>query len=231
MILDISNLSFGYDRKEIVSNLSFTVEKGDYLCIIGENGAGKTTLVKVLLGLKKPYSGIISFSDGLTQNEIGYLPQSTVVQKDFPATVREIVLSGCLGRLGKRFFYDKEDHRRAEDSIRKMKIEHLADRNYRDLSGGQQQRVLLARCLCATEKLIILDEPSASLDYETTKEMYSLIGELNKEGIAIIMISHDLDTALKQAKHILLLEENESFYGTGEEYMDYQRKSRVIGND
>ncbi|MBR2791684.1 MAG: metal ABC transporter ATP-binding protein [Erysipelotrichaceae bacterium] len=231
MLLEVNKLSFGYDRKEIVRNLSFTVEKGDYLCVIGENGAGKTTLIKVLLNLKKPYSGTINFSDGLTQHEIGYLPQHTSVQKDFPATVREIVLSGCLGRLGKKFFYDEEDRKLADESIRRMKIEALADRCYNELSGGQQQRVLLARCLCATRKLIILDEPSTSLDYETTCEMYQLIAQLNREGIAIIMISHDLDKALDQAKHILLLEDEDSFFGTRDEYLESRRKARVIGND
>ena len=231
MLLEVNKLSFGYDRKEIVRNLSFTVEKGDYLCVIGENGAGKTTLIKVLLNLKKPYSGTINFSDGLTQHEIGYHPQHTSVQKDFPATVREIVLSGCLGRLGKKFFYDEEDRKLADESIRRMKIEDLADRCYNELSGGQQQRVLLARCLCATRKLIILDEPSTSLDYETTCEMYQLIAQLNREGIAIIMISHDLDKALDQAKHILLLEDEDSFFGTRDEYLENRRKARVIGND
>ena len=231
MLLEVNKLSFGYDRKEIVRNLSFTVEKGDYLCVIGENGAGKTTLIKVLLNLKKPYSGTINFSDSLTQHEIGYLPQHTSVQKDFPATVREIVLSGCLGRLGKKFFYDEEDRKLADESIRRMKIESLADRCYNELSGGQQQRVLLARCLCATRKLIILDEPSTSLDYETTCEMYQLIAQLNREGIAIIMISHDLDKALDQAKHILLLEDEDSFFGTRDEYLENRRKARVIGND
>lgn len=231
MLLEVNKLSFGYDRKEIVRNLSFTVEKGDYLCVIGENGAGKTTLIKVLLNLKKPYSGTITFSDGLTQHEIGYLPQHTFVQKDFPATVREIVLSGCLGRLGKKFFYDEKDRKLADESIRRMKIEALADRCYNELSGGQQQRVLLARCLCATRKLIILDEPSTSLDYETTCEMYQLIAQLNREGIAIIMISHDLDKALDQAKHILLLEDEDSFFGTRDEYLENRRKARVIGND
>lgn len=220
-LVNITNLSFGYDNVEIIKNLNFKIEEGDYLCIIGENGVGKSTLIKVLLGLKKPYGGKIELGDGLKQHETGYLPQQTLVQKDFPATVREIVLSGCQGSLGKGFFYREEHKKLAEENMKKMNIMDLADKSYRELSGGQQQRVLFARCLCATKKLIVLDEPSASLDQETTKEMYSIIRKLNHEGTAIVMISHDIETAVSEAKHILLLNDHENFYGTVSEYREW----------
>lgn len=221
-LIDVKELSFGYDNVEIIKKLSFKVDEGDYLCVIGENGVGKSTLIKVLLGLKKPYSGTIEFGDGLKPHETGYLAQQTLVQKDFPATVREIVLSGCQGSLGKGFFYKAEHKKLAEENMKRMNIYELADKSYRELSGGQQQRVLFARCLCATKKLIVLDEPSASLDRETTKEMYSIIRKLNHEGTAILMISHDIETALAESKHVLMLNDHENFYGTVSEYKEWK---------
>ena len=214
-----TDLSLGYDSRIIVSNLNFSVEKGDYLCIVGENGSGKTTLMKTLLHLMKPAGGRIVTSDGLAANEIGYLPQQTVVQKDFPASVREIVLSGCQGRCGLRPFYNREEKALARANMERMGIADLADRCYRDLSGGQQQRVLLARALCATRKVLLLDEPVAGLDPVVTASMSDLIDELNKEGITIIMISHDMEAALKYASHILHIGDT-VFFGTREEYMN-----------
>lgn len=213
------NLSLGYDGKEIVNNLDFFVNSGDYLCIIGENGSGKTTLMKTLLGLHKPMGGTIEMGDGLKQNEIGYLPQQTVVQKDFPASVYEIVLSGCQGRCGLRPFYNKDEKALALEAMKKMNILPLQKRCYRELSGGQQQRVLLARALCATGKLLLLDEPVSGLDPKVTLEMYQLIAELNKkDGITVIMISHDLNAAIAYASHILYIGK-EMFFGTKEEYL------------
>lgn len=212
------NLSLGYNSHTIVENLNFSVNTGDYLCIVGENGSGKSTLMKTILGLLKPLSGKITTGDGLLPDEIGYLPQQTEVQRDFPASVNEIVLSGCQSRCGKRPFYNREEKALAMENIRKMGIENLRKKCYRELSGGQQQRVLLARALCATQKMLLLDEPVSGLDPIVTKEMYALIEELHKDGITIIMISHDIEAAKKYASHILHIGKN-IFFGTKEEYI------------
>lgn len=217
-LLTIQNLSLGYDSHAIVENLNFSVNTGDYLCIVGENGSGKTTLMKTLLHLQEPVSGQILIGDRLKKNEIGYLPQQTIVQKDFPASVREIVLSGCQGRCGLRPFYNKNERQLAEDNMERMGISAFRNRCYRELSGGQQQRVLLARALCATRKILLLDEPVSGLDPKATAEMYSLIADLNHEGITIIMISHDIAAAVHYASHILHIGTT-VFYGTRDEYM------------
>jgi len=218
-LLTIRNLSLGYDSRTIVENLNFTVNEGDYLCIVGENGSGKTTLMKTLLHLQEPVGGQIIEGEGLNRNEIGYLPQQTLVQKDFPASVREIVLSGCQSRCGFRPFYNREEKQLAESSMQRMGIRQLANRCYRELSGGQQQRVLLARALCATRKVLLLDEPVSGLDPKVTAEMYGLISELNREGITIIMISHDISAAVRFASHILHIGE-EIFFGPTEAYLE-----------
>lgn len=217
-LLTIRNLSLGYDSHVIAENLNFSVNEGDYLCIIGENGSGKTTLMKTLLSLQEPVSGQIIIDDGLNNNEIGYLPQQTVVQKDFPASVQEIVLSGCQGRCGLRPFYNKKEKKLAEKNMKRMGIEKFANRCYRELSGGQQQRVLLARALCATRKLLLLDEPVSGLDPMATSEMYHLISELNAEGITVIMISHDMSAAVCYASHILQIGAA-VFFGTKDDYL------------
>ena len=218
--LTCQNLSLGYDGRAILQNLNFSVNSGDFLCIIGENGSGKSTLMKTLLGLLSPIDGKVITGDGLQQNEIGYLPQQTVVQKDFPASVEEIVLSGCQGRCGLRPFYNKAEKQLAEQNMERMNITSLKKRCYRELSGGQQQRVLLARALCATQKLLLLDEPVSGLDPKVTLEMYRLIEQINKnDGITIIMISHDIVSAVKYATHILYVGK-EIFFGTKSEYLN-----------
>ena len=217
-LITVQNLSLGYDSHVIVKDLNFSVSAGDYLCIVGENGSGKTTLMKTLLHLREPVGGQIVIGDGLKETEIGYLPQQTIVQKDFPASVKEIVLSGCLGRCGLCPFYSREDKRLARENMERMGISSLSSRSYRDLSGGQQQRVLLARALCATGKVLLLDEPVAGLDPMVTVEMYDLIEQLNKEGITVIMISHDVAAALRYASHILHIGDT-VFFGTKEEYL------------
>lgn len=217
-LITVKDLSLGYDSRLIVQNLNFHVDAGDYLCIVGENGSGKSTLMKALIGLKQPMKGQIVTGDGLKKNELGYLPQQIVVQKDFPATVKEIVLSGCQGRSGLRPFYSKREKELAESNMQRMGISALKKRCYRELSGGQQQRVLLARALCATQKLLLLDEPVSGLDPKVTLEMYELIRKLNQEGITIIMISHDIDAAVKYASHILHIGES-IFFGTRDEYL------------
>lgn len=218
-LLACQDLSLGYDGHEILHGLNFEVNAGDYLCIVGENGSGKSTLIKTLLGLQSPVGGKILTGDGLKQTEIGYLPQQTVVQRDFPASVWEIVLSGCGNRMGLRPFYRKEEKQIAKANIERMGLTDLTKRCYRDLSGGQQQRVLLARALCATKKMLLLDEPVSGLDPKVTAEMYHLIESLNKEdGITIIMISHDIGAALQYADHILHIGKD-IFFGTKEAYI------------
>lgn len=217
--LTCQKLCVGYDGKSVLQDLNFEVFGGDYLCIVGENGSGKSTLMKTILGLQPPISGRILTGDGLRKNEIGYLPQQTIVQKDFPASVREIVLSGCQGRCGSRPFYNKEEKQLTAEAMDKMQITQLARRCYRELSGGQQQRVLLARALCATRKMLLLDEPVSGLDPKVTAEMYALIEKLNREdGITVIMISHDIAAAIKYASHILHIGDA-VFFGAKAEYL------------
>ena len=218
-LLTCENLTLGYEGKEVLEGLSFSVNTGDYLCILGENGSGKSTLMKAILGLISPMQGDISTDEGLRLREIGYLPQQTLVQRDFPASVKEIVLSGCQGRMGLRPFYTREEKLLAQENIERMGISHLQNRCYRDLSGGQQQRVLLARALCATKKMILLDEPVSGLDPKVTTEMYTLIDELNKkDGITVIMISHDIQAAVRYASHILHIGA-QLFFGTRREFL------------
>lgn len=215
--LTCENLTLGYEGREIISDLNFSVNSGDYLCIVGENGSGKSTLMKTILGLHSPMKGKITTGDGLKQTEIGYLPQQTLVQKDFPASVREIVISGFQGKCGLRPFYTKEEKRQALENMKKMRIDDLQKRCYRELSGGQQQRVLLARALCATKSMLLLDEPVAGLDPRVTAEMYSMISQLHKEGITVIMISHDIEAALRYSTHILHIG-REVFFGSKETF-------------
>lgn len=218
-LIECKNLSLSYDGVTVIEKVNFTVNDGDYLCIIGENGSGKSTLIKTLLGLHKPSSGIISFNSSLKQNEIGYLPQQSLNKRNFPASVYEVVLSGRLNRKKVCPFYNKEDKLEADKNLKMLDVFHLKNRCFGDLSGGQQQRVLLARALCAASKLILLDEPVASLDPIATSEFYGVIEHLNKaHGITVIMVSHDISSAIKNASHILHLNQNNSFFGSTEEY-------------
>ena len=217
------NLSIGYEGRAIMQNINFSVNKGDYLCVVGQNGSGKSTLMKTMLHLQQPVAGAVLLGDGLKENEIGYLPQQTVVQKDFPASVREIVLSGCQNHCGLRPFYNKQEKAHAQKMMEKMQIAHLENKCYRELSGGQQQRVLLARALCATKKILLLDEPVSGLDPGVTEEMYRLIETLNREDqITIVMISHDIKAAIHYASHVLYIGKS-VFYGTKEEYVNRKR--------
>jgi zinc transport system ATP-binding protein len=219
--LTCQNLTLGYEGKTVVSGLSFAVNAGDYLCIVGENGSGKSTLMKSMLRLKKPMSGQVMSGDGLKPDEIGYLPQQTSVQKDFPASVREVVRSGCLNRRGLRPFYNKAEKRTAEENMEKLGIAALAKRCYRELSGGQQQRALLARALCAARKMLMLDEPAAGLDPKAAADMYELIAGLNGGGVTVIAISHDMAASLKYASHILHIRKSPPpIFGTKAEYLE-----------
>lgn len=223
-----NNISVGYNFKPILKNLSFCVNQGEYLSIVGENGTGKSTLMKTILGLISPIEGTVSFSDGLLKGEIGYLPQQTEVQKDFPAFVKEIVISGCQAHCGLRPFYNRKERQLAEKAMQDMQISGISKKCYRELSGGQQQRVLLARALCATRKMLLLDEPVSGLDPNVTSEMYSLINRLNKnDGITVIMITHDINAAVKYSSHILSIGES-IFWGKKDEYIA-SSKSGVKG--
>ena len=216
-LLSCRDVSLGYEGHTVWEHLTFSVHSGEYLCIVGENGSGKSTLLKSLLGLLPPLKGVIRRSD--TAGAVGYLPQQTQAQRDFPATVSEVVLSGFLSARGRRFFYSAAEKSQALMHMGKLGILELKDRCYRELSGGQQQRVLLARALCATQKMLLLDEPVSGLDPKVTAEMYTLIEKLNREdGITVIMISHDVAAAVRFASHILHIG-NTVFFGTKAEYL------------
>lgn len=219
-LIDCKNVVLGYDGNAVAKNLNFTVNKGDYLCIVGENGSGKSTLVKAVLGLLETESGHLHMGDGLRKREIGYLPQQTTAQKDFPASVWEVVLSGCLASK-KGIFFSKEQKKLAKENMQKLDIMPLRDKCYRELSGGQQQRVLLARALCATKKLLLLDEPVTGLDPVVTSDFYRIIEKINREfGITVIMVSHDLYSSLRYATHILHMRKDGAFFGTVSEYLE-----------
>jgi zinc transport system ATP-binding protein len=218
-LLTGQGLALGYEGKKVVEELSFSVDSGDYLCLVGENGSGKSTLVKTIVKLIPPIKGQLLTGDGLEQNEIGYLPQQAEVQKDFPASVKEIVLSGCLNRRGLRPFYTREEKGRAAANMERLGIAQLAGSCYRELSGGQQRRVLLARALCATRRLLLLDEPAAGLDPNAAAVMYQLIEELNTAGLTIIMVSHDMAAAIKYAGYILHIgRQKPLFFGKKSDY-------------
>lgn len=219
-LIKCENLSFAYSGETVLSDVSFAVNPGDYLCVVGENGSGKSTLVRGLLGLKEPSGGTISYGDGLKPNEIGYLPQQTEVQRDFPASVMEVALSGRLNSLGRRFFYSAADRAEAERNLERMGMLEYKNRCYQELSGGQQQRVLLARALCATAKLLLLDEPVAGLDPVATGEMYNLLKLINLcDGVTVVMVSHDIQAALRYATHILQLGHTQTFFGGVQDYI------------
>lgn len=220
-LLTCKNATFAYESRAVLRNISFNVEKGDYLAVVGENGAGKTTLIKGLLRLKEPASGSLSYGWGLESDQIGYLPQQTEIQRDFPASVREVVLSGCLNRLGGKAFYTRELKKLADDRLELLEIASLGNRCYRELSGGQQQRVLLARALCATRTLLILDEPVTGLDPVIARGLYDILREIRrKQEITVIMVSHDVRGAVEEADHILHIAGEVKFFGTTEDYME-----------
>ena len=217
-LIELKNLSLGYDNHIVLKNINMVIEENDLLCIVGPNGSGKSTLVKGILGLIKPFKGKVIYNN-LKQNFIGYMPQETKVDAFFPASVFEIVLSGTLNGLGFTPFYSKEAKEKALNNLRLLHIEILKNKSFTDLSGGQRQKVLLARSLCATSKLLILDEPSNNLDSKSKENLYEMITNLNKEGITIIMITHDLDHGNLIGNKILSLREDDIFYGTTKEFV------------
>lgn len=228
--IQCSRLKLGYENNAVLSGLDLTIEAGDYLCIVGENGSGKSTLIKAILGLIQPWEGKIEYN-GLSPNEIGYLPQQSAAQRDFPASVQEVVLSGCLNRRGMRPYYSMEEKRRAQEAMRRMDILHLKKACYRELSGGQQQRVLLARALLATSRVLLLDEPMTGLDPVASHDLYELIRRLNQEqGITVIMVTHDIHCALHEAARILHIgQEGVRFCGSREDYERSEAGRRFAG--
>lgn len=223
-LITCEHVDFGYENHDAVIDLNLEIYPGDYLCVVGENGSGKSTLVKGLLGLLKPTSGTIRTAEELKNSGIGYLPQQTAAQKDFPATVYEVVISGCLGKRGNRPFYSRKERALAEYNMEKLGITELKKQCYRELSGGQQQRTLIARALCATDKLLVLDEPITGLDPSAIQDFYHMIKKLNREEqVAVLMVSHDIQNIVHQANKILHLKREVLFYGSVSDYV----KSRV----
>lgn len=220
MQITCQNLSVGYQNIPVREGIDFSIASGSFTCVVGENGIGKSTLIKTLLGLIPPVSGSVTMGGGLKSTDIGYLPQQTQIQKDFPASVYEVARSGCLNKIGLRPFYNKAEKQLARDMLDKLGILHLAKKSYSELSGGQQQRVLLARALCATRKILLLDEPTAGLDAATTAEFYKLIHKLNQEGTTIIMITHNLEEIIEDTHYILTFDQKKVEYLTKAEYLE-----------
>ena len=222
-LIQLTDVTIAFEGVNAVEGVSFQVNRGDYLVMVGENGSGKSTLVRAMLGLVHPKSGKITYGDGLRRDQIGYLPQQTAAQRDFPASVEEVVRSGCANQLGRGFFYNKRLRDKAVEKLKLLDIEHLRDKSYRTLSGGQQQRTLLARALCATDSLLLLDEPVTGLDPAAAEELYALIRRLNREhGVSVVMVSHDLHAAMADATKVLVVDRGVSFCGTVPEYREYR---------
>lgn len=231
-LITCEHVDFGYENHDAVIDLSMEVDPGDYIGIVGENGSGKTTLIKGFLGLIKPTAGNLAISEELSRTGVGYLPQQTAAQKDFPATVYEVVLSGCLSRRRNRPFYSRAEKQLAIENMKKLGIEQLKTHCYRELSGGQQQRVLIARALCATSELLILDEPITGLDPAAIQEFYLLVRKLNREdGVTILMVSHDLQNIVAQANKILHLKQKVLYYGSALEYMKSPAGKNFLGGE
>ena len=220
-LIALKDVTIAFEGSVAVDKVSLSVEKGDYLVVLGENGSGKSTLMRAMLGLVKPRSGSVVYGDGLLKNQIGYLPQQTAAQRDFPASVEEVVLSGCVNRMGRRCFYNRADREKAKANMALLDIAPLRKKSYRNLSGGQQQRTLLARALCATDALLILDEPVTGLDPAASEELYGVIRDLNRRhGVAVVMVSHDLTGALRDAKHVAVMNRGMDFFGDAAEYLN-----------
>ena len=211
--ISVCDVTLSYDNLTVAEHVSFDIEFGDYLCIVGENGTGKSTLLKALVGIHQPKHGHILYDCDIKNGDIGYLPQQTVVRNDFPASVEEIVRSGCLGLLGKRPFLS------SEKNMSLLGISGLRKKSFRELSGGQRQRVLLAKALCCARKILVLDEPVTGLDPLVTADMYSILRTINDEGVTVVMVSHEIDDAVKQASKILHLKHGVEFYGSVSDYL------------
>mgnify|MGYP002571739424 FL=1 len=217
--ISVCDVTLSYDNLTVAERVSFDIEFGDYVCIVGENGTGKSTLLKALVGIHQPKHGHILYDCDIKNGDIGYLPQQTVVRNDFPASVEEIVRSGCLGLLGKRPFLSSEEKMIADKNMSLLGISGLRKKSFRELSGGQRQRVLLAKALCCARKILVLDEPVTGLDPLVTADMYSILRTINDEGVTVVMVSHEIDDAVKQASKILHLKHGVEFYGNVSDYL------------
>ena len=219
-LIELKKLNIGYGHNVVCKDINFTIEQGQYICVVGENGSGKSTLLKTILGLNKAVSGKLIYNDETTHKGIGYLPQQTEIQRDFPATVIEVIMSGFLGKMGIRPFYNKAEKEKANVIAKNLEIDNLLKKGFKELSGGQQQRVLLARALCATDNILVMDEPVNAMDNKSIKKFYQLIKKLNIEnGLTIIMVSHNLDSVIDSATHIIYLKDKMEFAGTKEEFL------------
>lgn len=223
-LITMKKAVIAYEGEIAVENASFRVEQGDYLVILGENGSGKTSVMRAMLGLVRLREGIVSYGDGLKRERIGYLPQQTVIRQDFPASVEEVVLSGTVTRMRNPFFPGRAEKQRAREQMERMDLWEMRKRPYRALSGGQKQRVLLARALCASDRILLLDEPVTGLDPRTAGEMYDLIASLNREGMAIVTVSHDMHTSLRDAKHVLVMDRTVEFFGDRETWKEWRQR-------
>ena len=231
-LIQCNKLNFGYKETKVIDNFSFNINKGDYVCIVGENGSGKSTLINLLVGILKPHDGTIIFSDEILKNGFGYLPQHSDIKDDFPASVYEVVLSGCANRLKKTPFFTRKDKQIASLNMKLLEITDLKNKSFHNLSGGQKQRVLLARALCTAENTLILDEPVSGLDPMVTEAFYSILNHLNKEHkTTVIMVSHDISSALKYSNHIIHLEKSSSFSGTTDEYLNSEYYKKISGGN
>ena len=218
-LITVKNVTITYEGLVAAENVSFHIDRGDYLAIVGENGSGKSSIMKAVLGLVRPRGGSIVYGDGLTRTAIGYLPQQTQAQRDFPASVEEVVQSGCVGRMRGRLLFNQGDKARVRRAMERLDIWSMRKKAYRNLSGGQQQRALLARALCATDLLLLLDEPVTGLDPAATEELYAIIRRLNaEEGVAVAMVTHDVQVGLRDAKSVLVMDRGVSFFGSAEAY-------------
>lgn len=218
-LIAMKDVTIAFEGVVAVDHVTFSVNPGDYLVIVGENGSGKSTLMRSMLGLVRPRSGSITYGDGLARNRIGYLPQQTAAQRDFPASVEEVVLSGCVNRMGRRCFYNRADRQKAEANMQLLDIASMRKKSYRTLSGGQQQRTLLARALCATDAILLLDEPVTGLDPVAASDFYDIIRDLNRRhGVAVVMVSHDVGVAMRDANRVLVMDRGMDFFGDVSEY-------------
>lgn len=230
-LITAKDVTIAFEGVTAVEHVSFEVDRGDYMLLVGENGSGKSTLIRAMLGLVHPQNGEILYGDGLRRDQIGYLPQQTAAQRDFPASAEEVVISGCVNRMRGRFFYSKEDRLRAEEKMAMLDVTSLRKKSYRTLSGGQQQRVLLARALCAADSLLLLDEPVTGLDPDAMAELYALIRRLNRDhGLSVVMVSHDLHGALADANKVLVVNRGIDFRGSAGEYRDKYFRKQVRGD-
>lgn len=219
-LIELKKVNIGYGHISVCKDINFVVEEGQYICVIGENGSGKSTLLKTILGLNKPISGKLIFNDDSGYKGIGYLPQQAEIKRDFPATVMEVIMSGFLGKMGFRPFYNKQEKDKANQIAKNLEIQELLNKSFKELSGGQQQRVLLARALCATDNILVMDEPVNALDNKSIKKFYQLIKKLNREnGLTIIMVSHNLENVIDSSTHIIYLKDKMEFAGTKEEFL------------